>query len=300
MSKRALALIAATFVAFFYAANYSVAKNIMPHYVQPFAFIVFRVVGASALFWAISFLGPKEKLKKEHYKYIFLGALFGMSLNMLSFFYGLNLTTPINASVMMVSSPMVTLILAAFFFKEKLTLLRISGLIVGLAGTLIMILYGKGNSVSAPNPGVGNFFMFLNAFFFSCYLIVAKKMTSIYHPFTFIKWMYTVGILIVLPFGFRQVLNMDFTNIPTSAYVSIGYVVVFVTFGTYLLNIFAIKILKPTTVAVFIYFQPLLTTLIAVFSSTDRIDYVKIIAAICIFIGVYLVSKKPKLAIKPI
>ncbi len=294
MSKRTLAFIAATFVALFYAANFSIAKNVMPHYVQPFGFIVFRVVGACILFWAISFLGPKEKIKKEHYKYVFLGALFGMSLNMLSFFYGLNLTTPINAAVMMVTSPMVTLILAALFFKEKLSVFKILGLVVGLAGTLLMILYGKGNLSTAPNPLVGNFFMFLNAFFFSCYLIVAKEMTKHYHPFTFIKWMYSIGILIVLPFGLSQVTAMDFSQIPLSAYLSIAYVVVFVTFGTYLLNIFAIKILKPTTVAVFIYFQPLLTTLIAVLGGTDNIDYIKVIAAILIFSGVYLVSKKPK------
>ncbi len=300
MSKRTLALIAATFVAFFYAANFSVAKNIMPHYVQPFGFIVFRVVGASILFWVISFLGPKEKIKKEHYKYIVLGAFYGMSLNMLSFFYGLNLTTPINASVMMVTSPMVTLLLAAFFFKEKLTFIRILGLVIGFAGTLLMILYGKGNMTTAPNPSVGNFFMFLNAFFFSCYLIVAKKMTAIYHPFTFIKWMYTLGILVVLPFGLKQVIQMEFTEIPLSAYLSIAYVVVFVTFGTYLLNIFAIKVLKPTTVAVFIYFQPLLTTLIAIIGGTDHMDYIKIIAAIFIFIGVYLVSKKPKSISEPV
>lgn len=294
MNKRILALIAATLVAFFYAINFSVAKSVMPHYIQPFGFIVFRVVGASILFWAISFLGPKEKLQKKHYKYVVLGALFGMAFNMLSFFYGLNLTTPINASVIMISSPMITLLLAALFFKEKLSVQRVLGLIIGFGGTLLIIIYGKGDAVRAPNPTVGNFFMFLNALFFSCYLIVAKKMTQHYHPFTFIKWMYTVGVLVVLPFGLKQVLEMEFSEIPTSGYLSIAYVVVFVTFGTYLLNIFAIKILKPTIVAVFIYLQPPLATLIAVIGGTDEIDYIKIIAAVFIFAGVYLVSKKTK------
>ena len=106
--------------------------------------------------------------------------------------------------------------------------------------------------------------------------------------------MYTLGVLMVLPFGLPEVLEMQFTQIPLSGYLSIAYVVVFVTFGTYLLNIFAIKILKPTTVAVFIYFQPLLATLIAVFIGSDKIDVIKILAAILIFSGVYLVSKTSK------
>ena len=115
MKQRHLALIAASFVALFYAINFSVAKNVMPHYIKPFGFIMFRVTGAAILFWIVGLLGPKEKIKREHYARIFWAAFFGMAVNMLAFFYGLNLTTPINASVMMVTSPMVTLILAIIF-----------------------------------------------------------------------------------------------------------------------------------------------------------------------------------------
>lgn len=291
MSQKTLAIIAASFVALFYAINFSVAKNVMPHYIKPFAFIQFRVTGAAILFWLIGFLGPKETIKKEHYQRIFWAAFFGMAVNMLAFFYGLNLTTPINASVMMVTSPIVTLILAVIFLKEKLNTNKIIGLLVGFTGTVLMIVYGKGNSATAPNPLLGNFLIFINASAFACYLIIVKKLTQLYHPFTFIKWMYTLGVIMVLPFGLTEVLEMPFATIPISGYLSIAYVVVFVTFGTYLLNIFAIKVLKPTTVAVFIYFQPFLASLIAVFLGTDKIDTVKIIAATLIFSGVYLVSK---------
>ncbi len=292
MNQRQLALIAASFVALFYAANFSIAKNVMPHYIKPFGFILFRVTGAGLLFWVVGLLGPKEKIAPKHYPRILGAAFFGMALNMLAFFYGLNLTTPINAAVMMVTAPMITLILAVVFLKEKLLWHRILGLLVGLSGTLLMIIYGKGNSATAPNPALGNFLIFINAASFACYLVIVKKLTQIYHPFTFIKWMYLLGIIMVLPFGLKQVLEMPFSEIPISGYLSIAYVVVFVTFGTYLLNIYAIKILKPTTVAVFIYFQPFLTTLIAVGLGTDNIDFIKIIASVLIFIGVYLVSKK--------
>jgi len=292
MKPRQLALIAASFVALFYAVNFSVAKNVMPHYIKPFGFIMFRVTGAAILFWLVGLLGPKEKIQKEHYSRIFWGAFFGMAVNMLAFFYGLNLTTPINASVMMVTSPMVTLLLTVIFLKEKLHWKKVIGLLIGFSGTVLMIVYGKGDITSAPNPLLGNFLIFINAAAFACYLVIVKKLTQIYHPFTFIKWMYTIGVLMVIPFGMPEVLEMPFKTIPLSGYLSIAYVVVFVTFGTYLLNIYAIKVLKPTTVAVFIYFQPLLATIIAVISGTDSIDSIKIIAASLIFSGVYLVSQK--------
>lgn len=294
MTKRHLALIAASFVALFYAANYTVAKNVMPHYIKPFGFIVFRVTGASILFWLIGLWGPKEKIHKKHYPRIFWAAFFGMAINMLAFFYGLNLTTPINASVMMVTAPIITFILAVVFLKEKIQFKRILGLFIGILGALIMIIYGKGNPTNATNPILGNFLIFINASAFAIYLVLVKKLTQIYHPFTFIKWMYTLGILMVLPFGLKQVINMPFAEIPVTGYISIAYVVIFVTFGTYLLNIYAIKILKPTTVASFIYFQPFLASIIAIITQTDNIDTVKIIAATCIFLGVYLVSSKSK------
>lgn len=292
MTKRQLALIAASFVALFYAANYSVAKTVMPHYIKPFGFIQFRVTGAAILFWLVGFFGPKETIARAHYPRVFFGAFFGMALNMLAFFYGLNLTTPINAAVMMVMAPIITFVLAVIFLKEKIRLKRVLGLTIGVMGAVIMIVYGKGSSATAPNPLLGNALIFVNASAFACYLIIVKKLTQIYHPFTFIKWMYTLGIIMVLPFGAKQVLEMPFEMIPLSGYLSIAYVVVFVTFGTYILNIFAIKILKPTTVAVFIYFQPFLATVFAVILGTDSMDLIKIIAAAFILFGVYLVSSK--------
>ena len=292
MSKRKLALIAASFVAIFYAANFSIAKEVMPHYIKPFGFILFRVTGACILFWLVGIFGPKEKIATKHYLRIFWGAFFGMAVNMLAFFYGLNLTTPINASVMMVTAPIITFILAVVFLKEKIQLRRVLGLIIGIVGAVVMIAYGKGNIENATNPALGNFLIFINATAFACYLVIVKKLTQLYHPFTFIKWMYTLGIIMVLPFGLSQVLEMPLESIPISGFLSIGYVVVFVTFGTYILNIFAIKELKPTTVAVFIYFQPFLTSIIAFILGTDTIDFVKIIATSLIFVGVYLVSVK--------
>ncbi|WP_438710501.1 DMT family transporter [Aquimarina muelleri] len=294
MSKRTLALIAASFVAVFYGANYTIAKDVMPHYIEPFGFIVIRVFGAFLLFWGISFLGPKEKIIRKDFLRIALAALFGVGINMLAFFEGLNLTTPINASVLMVTAPILVLVLATIFLKEKIRVLKVLGVLVGLSGALLIILYGTGSPDSATNPTLGNFLVFINAASYACYIIIVKKITQKYHPFTFMKWMYGIGFLFVLPFGFSQLLEVEPDLIPLEGFLKIGYVIVFATFGTYILNIFAIRELKPTTVAVFIYLQPLLASIFAIGLGKDKLDLIKIIATLLIFVGVYLVTKKPK------
>ncbi len=294
MSRRALALIAASFVAVFYGANYTIAKDVMPHYIQPFGFIVLRVAGAFLLFWAISFFGPKEKIARKDFAQIALASLFGVGINMLAFFEGLNLTTPISASVLMVTTPIIVLILAVIFLKEKIRMLKILGVLIGLSGTLLIILYGTGNSATATNPTLGNFLIFVNATSYACYIIVVKKITQKYHPFTFIKWMYGIGFLFIFPFGFSQLLEVQPGMIPLEGYLKIGYVILFATFGTYILNIFAIRELKPTTVAVFIYLQPMLASIFAIGLGKDKLDLIKVMATLLIFVGVYLVTKKPK------
>ncbi|WP_103068857.1 DMT family transporter [Aquimarina sediminis] len=294
MSKRTLAFIAASFVAIFYGANYTIAKDVMPHYVQPFGFIVLRILGATILFWGISFFGPKEKIARKDFTRIAAAALFGVGINMLAFFEGLNLTSPISASVLMVTSPIIVLILAVVFLKEKLRILKVLGVLIGLSGALLIILYGTGNSTTSTNPTLGNFLIFINAASYACYIIIVKKITQKYHPFTFMKWMYTIGFLFVLPFGYSQLLEVQPSLIPLEGYLKIGYVVLFATFGTYVLNIFAIKELKPTTVAVFIYLQPLLASIFAIGLGKDTLDIIKVTATLLIFAGVYLVTKKPK------
>ena len=294
MSRRYLALIAASFVAVFYGANYTIAKDVMPHYIQPFGFITLRVFGAFLLFFGVGFLGPNEKIIRKDLVRIAFASLFGVGINMLAFFEGLNLTTPINASVLMVTTPILVLILSAIFLKEKIKPLKVLGVLIGLSGTLLIILYGTGNSGTATNPTLGNFLIFVNASSYACYIIIIKKITQKYHPFTFMKWMYGIGFLFVFPFGFSQLLEVQPSLIPLEGFLKIGYVIVFATFGTYILNIFALRELKPTTVAVFIYLQPLLSSIFAIGLGKDKLDVIKILATLLIFVGVYLVTKKPK------
>lgn len=291
MSKRIWALIAATFVSLIYGLTFTIAKDVMPRYIEPFGFIVIRVGGATILFWLVSFFGPKEKIALADFPRIAAAAFFGVALNMLTFFKGLSYTSPIMSSVLMVTTPMIVLVLSAIIMKERMLKRKVFGLILGLAGTAFLILYGR-SIINAPNATLGNILVFINAISYGFYLIIVKKLMDKYNAFTFVKWIYTFGFLMVLPFGWNEFQSIDFALFPTDIYWKIGFVIVFSTFFTYLLNLISMRELKPTTVAVFIYLQPLFATIFAISLGKDELTLVKIISAILIFIGVYLVTQK--------
>jgi drug/metabolite transporter (DMT)-like permease len=291
VSKRSWALFAATLVSIIYGVTFTIAKDVMPKYVDAFGFIVMRVGGSVILFWLLSLFGPKEKIAKADFPRIIAAALFGVALNMLTFFKGLSYTSPIMGAVLMVTTPMIVLVLSAFIIKERMENRKVLGIILGLAGTTTLILYGK-SVVNAPNASLGNLLVFINAVSYGFYLIIVKKLMDKYNAFTFVKWIYTFGFLMVLPFGWNEFQAIDFRHLPTDIFWKIGFVVVFSTFLTYLLNLISMRELKPTTVAVFIYLQPLFATIFAVSLGKDDLSVVKLISAVLIFVGVYLVTQK--------
>ena len=291
MSKRNLALVGATMVSLIYGLTFTIAKDVMPVYINAYGFIVLRVFGATLLFWIVSAFVKTEKIQTEDFPRIIACAFFGVGLNMLTFFKGLSYTSPISASVIMVSSPIIVLVLSSIIIKEKMRKLKVLGIILGLIGTAFLILYGKSFG-NATNASLGNFLVLINAISYAFYLIFVRKLMSRYNAFSFVKWIYLFGFLMVLPFGFNEFIAIDWAIIPTVIYWKIGFVVLFSTFFTYLLNLLSMRELKPTTVAVFIYLQPVFATIFAIGLGKDELNLLKIISASLIFLGVYLVQKK--------
>jgi drug/metabolite transporter (DMT)-like permease len=291
MSARKLALIAATLVSIIYGVTFTIAKDVMPQYIGAFGFILLRVGGSVVLFWIAWLFAPKEKIATADFPRIIAAALFGVALNMLTFFKGLSLTSPISAAVIMVTTPIIVLVLSAIIIRERMQNGKVLGILLGLFGTAFLILYGK-SIHNAPNAGWGNFLVFVNAVSYGLYLILVKKLMERYNTFTFVKWIYLFGFIMVLPFGWNELRQVDWAIIPMPIYWKIGFVVIFSTFLTYLLNLLSMRTLQPTTVAVFIYLQPLFATLFAIGLRKDELSWVKVISAATIFAGVYLVTQK--------
>ncbi|WP_339633790.1 DMT family transporter, partial [Bizionia echini] len=200
----------------------------------------------------------------------------------------------IHASVIMTVVPIVVLTLSAIFLKERITSLKISGIVLGFAGAIILSIYGKSTQIGDNIP-LGNLLVFINAVSYSIYLILIKKITEKYHPFTFIKWLFLFGFILVLPFGYNEVLYINWYEFSPYITFSVLFVIIGATFATYLLNPIALQHLKASTVSTFLYLQPVIAGIFAVLMGSDTMNVVKFVAAGLIFVGVYLVTKKPKL-----
>ena len=295
MKSRALALLAAFGATAIYGMNHTVAKVVITHYIGPFGFIMLRVVGACILFWLISFFIPKETIERKDFLRIAFTALFGMCINMLMFFKGLQLSTPINSGVIVTLTPIIILILSAFFLKEKLTQFKFLGIVLGFTGALLLILYGNSNKViNAPDISLGNTMLLINAVSFGAYLVMVKPLTKKYSTVTLMKWMFLLGVIYTFPFTITEFIEVSWKTLPFEAIWRIGFVIVGTTFLTYMFNVYALKTLPATTIGAFTYLQPIITIVYAVITGNDILDGVKILACLLVFLGVYLVSKKVK------
>lgn len=292
MNKRNLALIAAFLATSIYGINHTIAKEVMPIYIGSSGFIMLRLLGATSIFWFISLFAPKEKIERGDLLKIIFASILGMCTNMLAFFRGLELSTPINSGVIITLSPVLVLILSYFFLKEKITIKKILGILIGFSGAVFLILNSSKTGINAPNIPLGNSFFLLNASAYAGYLIIVKPLTSKYNIFTLMKWLFLIGLILSAPITFNQFMDVKWTELPWFAIWRMGYVVIGTTFLTYLFNIYALKKLSPTTVGSFIYLQPIITIIFALITANDTLDTTKILSCILVFIGVYLVSFK--------
>ncbi|WP_026913839.1 DMT family transporter [Christiangramia portivictoriae] len=291
-NSRLLAILAAVGASTIYGINHTLAKGLMPLYIEPFGFILLRVTGAAILFWSISVFAPKEKIATSDWPRIVGCAVFGMVINMLFFFKGLSLSTPINSSVIITLSPVMVLILASILIKERITLLKTIGIIIGMAGALVLVLFSSDQNQNAPNIPMGNVLFIVNAFSYGLYLILVKPLTKKYHAITLMKWLFLIAVFINLPITYSEFVAVDWNNLPFDAIWKMGFVVLGTTFMTYLLNIYALKQLSASTISAFIYLQPLIAITFAIMVGADSLNWTKGIAATLVFVGVYMVSMK--------
>ena len=292
--NKVFAIIAALAATTIYGLNHTIAKVVMPNYIEGFGFIQLRLMGAGLIFFIISFFIPNEKIDSSDYLRLFFAALLGMCINMLMFFKGLQLSTPINSSVIITLTPIMVLLLSYVFLKEKIGFIKLSGILMGFTGALVLIIYGKKIAANAPNIMLGNIMFLINASAFAGYLVLSKPLTKKYHTITLMKWMFMIGIILSFPVTFIEFKEVEWTALPFFAIWRMSFVVIGTTFLTYMLNMYALKSLPASTIGAFIYIQPLIAIFYAIITGNDSLDLVKFIAIILVFSGVYLASKKLK------
>lgn len=290
--KKISAYLAAFGATLIYGLNHTIAKVIMPDYIGASGFIMLRLLGAGLLFWTVSFFLPKESIQSKDYLRLFFAAFLGMCINMLMFFKGLELSTPINSGVIITITPIMVLVLSYFFLKEPIGWQKTLGILLGFTGALSLTLFGAERQINAPNIPLGNTLFLVNSTSYAAYLIVIKPLTQKYHTITLMKWAFLIGLILSTPVTFSEFVAVKWLILPFEVVWRMAFVVIGTSFLTYLLNVYALKVLSATTVGVFIYLQPLLTILFAVLTGNDVLSTLKISATLLILSGVYLVSFK--------
>lgn len=285
-----LALLTANLI---YAASFTIAKQVTGGPIHPFGLVLMRAIGAVILFWLTGLLFVRQKTDKKDIPRFALLAVFGVALNQMLFLKGLSLTSPINAAIMMITTPILVLVIASVLIKERITLLKISGVLLGFTGA-VMLMTGHAGTAGKSDNLYGDLFVFINALSWGTYLVLVKPLLKKYHTVTILKWVFLFGLIFVYPFGIGEFREVNWSGMSTHDWFNALFVVIATTFVAYLLNTFALMELSPSVVSAYIYLQPLLAAAIALYAGSDHLDSMKIISAVLIFTGVYIVSKQPK------
>jgi len=274
-----------------FGLNYVIAKGIMPHWMEPRAIIFLRVTGATAAFWLVEMFTSREKVARKDLKRMFILAIFGVAVNQILFFEGLNLTTPINASIIMVGTPILVLLMSRFVIGDKISGRKLLGIILGFSGAAFLILR-NGHLTLSSDTTLGNLLVLINAASYGLFLVMVKPLMSKYRPLTVMKWVFTFGLIFVIPVSIGEVIHTNFSIIPLNIWFSILYVVIFTTIFAYFLNNYSLQKISPSANSSYMYLQPILASLVAIFAGKDKLTMTEIIASLLIFTGVFFVNKK--------
>jgi len=295
LNKRTTAHIALLFTNLFFAINLSAAKHLTSlQLTKPFGLNVVRVGVSAILFWLLYLLKPTAvKIERQDRMRFIWCALTGIAINQLLFLKGLSLTYPIHASLLMLTTPILIVFIATWILKEKIGLSKIAGLLLGITGAAVLIAAKAG---TANNKDVlwGDVLIITNAVSYTIYFILVKPLMLKYNPVMIMRWIFTIGLIMILPFGW-----IEFTQIQWPVFTAIDYttliLVVFTgTFLAYLFNVYGIKILGASAAGFYIYTQPFFATIIAMIFLKEALELYKVAAAVLIFTGVYLANKPTK------
>ena len=273
--------------------NIVFCKNISnANVMTPMDLFCLRATGATLLFWLLSLFMPKEKVSPKDLLRIFVASMLGLFLTQLSFLVAITMTTSIDTSITNTCTPILTMIVAAIVLKEPITLKKIGGILVSLAGVLILIFNsaGLGGGASETKP-LGIVLVVVNGLTFALYLGIFRPLISKYNVVTFMKWMFLFSMAAGLLFNGSSLMHISFGQMESRVLWQVAFVVFFATFVAYFLIPVGQKRLRPTLVSMYNYVQPIIATIISIVIGLDHLTWKKLLAMALVFAGVWIVSQ---------
>lgn len=269
------------------------SKSVMMGEVSALALVTFRMVGAAGVFWLSSLWLPREKVPRKDLLLFFVAALFAIVFNQGVFMMGISHTSPINASIVTTTLPLITMLIAFFYLKEPITWKKMLGIAIGGAGAVIIIVNSQLNAggVVGDRHLLGITLCFAAQFSYALYFVLFKGLVSRYSPVTLMKWMFLFAACCYLPFSWQQVSVIDYSALPAATYGNIIFIVLGSTWLTYLLLPTGQKYLRPTVASMYNNVQPIVATVVAVLWQLDVFNGLKALAILLVVAGVYLVNQ---------
>lgn len=260
--------------------------------ISPFVLIGLRMAGAAILFWLFALLTGIEKVKTKDIFLFLVAAVLGVVCNQGVYTLGLSMTSPVDASVISTSTPIFTMVIAAIYLREPLTVKKIGGVLLGAVGAVVLVLSSADKSVGLGGSALGNSLCIFAELCFASYLVFFKALISRYSPMTVMRWMFTWATILVLPFTVGDMAEVEWASLDWATIGGLAYVVVIATFVCYFLSPIGQKYLRPTVVSMYFYVQPIMATILATIMGTaGTFGIVKIVSIIMIFTGVLLVMR---------
>lgn len=289
ISPRAKGVILILLANIFFAINMPVSRELTPEWVDPFGLSQFRISFAFISFLFLSFIIKDDSngfTIREH-GVLILAGIMGTAANQLSFLAGLSMTSPVDASLIITITPIITMLFAALIIKEPISFKKASGVLIGMSGAAIILYTSRYGHFEQSGTLKGNLVVLISCFVYGLYLVIIRPLMANHSPVHVMKWTFFYGAVVALPFTWKKLgIHEGATSVE---WLQLGYALLMGTFAAYLLVAFSLKLLRPTTVSMFNYIQPLIASSIAIVLGQDILNWTKPVSAILIFLGVYLV-----------
>ena len=278
----------------FFAMNLSAVKYFTTRNIAgPFGLNLVRIAVCVPLFWLLFFFQPEEvKVQKRDIGRLLLCALAAIAMNQMLFMKGLSLTFSIHASLLLLITPILITFLAAWMLKEKITPLKVLGLVLGIGGAVVLVA-SRGNSGNGREIVWGDLLVIASSVIYTFYFILVKPLMNKYPSMLVMRWVFTFGLFMILPVSWNEFMIIPWKQFDFNAFLFLFILVVPGTFLAYIFNVYGIKVLSASVAGTYIYSQPVFAVIIAVFFLGEPLELYKIVAACLIFTGVYLANKKP-------
>lgn len=284
--------LAVLITAILFGLNIPIAKSLMPEWFSPLATSALRMLFAAAAFWITSLFTPSEPVSKKDLLTLFAASFFGIFLNQTIYIIGVSQTSPVDSSIIATSTPILVMIIAFFVLHEPISLKKALGVMFGLGGAIYLIYYSQSHPTETTSSLKGNIYCFTGSILYSIYLVMTRTVSQRYSPITLMKWMFLFAAVFTLPFSYSEIIQSKAITetAPPDVYLRLGYVLFCATYLTYILIPVGLKRIRPTTVGMYNYVQPLVASFVAISIGQEQFSMDKLLVGIVIFYGVYLVT----------